>query len=109
MNEIEVRVSEVIHRLREQGEFRRALDEIVQGKVKGADTVTVNVIEDIEIVDDDSGEISDAELKTVAGGLVTTRGRSSTPRITKFKYDGLTGPGPQIPDPGEWGFADTKW
>jgi hypothetical protein len=94
MSVVEVKMSEVIHLLQENGEMKKALNALVAKKA-GADAATVSVVNDLA-----SGELSDEKLENVAGGVLMA------PTLSKPVTFELQRP--TIPGPGRIS-ADTSW
>ena len=63
MQEVEIRVSEILKHLGDTGQFRAALNAIVKQRV-GDEEVQVKIIADLTT----TGDLSDADLAGVTGG-----------------------------------------
>jgi hypothetical protein len=96
MSVVEVKMSEVIHLLQENGEMKKALNALVAKKA-GADAATVSVVNDLA-----SGELSDEALENVAGGVLLAQMPTLTKPVTfQIQRPTLPGQGPIA--------ADTSW
>jgi hypothetical protein len=101
--EVEIRVSEVLLHLRENGAFRRALDEVVQKKAAGQEVATVKVVTDLV----PSEELGEEELEAVAGGM-EMMAQLEPRNVISYRYPIAELPPQRIPGlPGS--FADTSW
>ncbi len=103
MKQIEVRVSEILEHLRDSGQFRAALNDIVAQRTGGQDDVEVTVIPDLA----PSSELSDDDLAKVAGGGAAGA-VPAAPKVVAINKDNLRAvPGtvPELPR----GRADTTW
>jgi hypothetical protein len=101
--DVQISLADVLVHLRNSGAFRAAVMEVAQAKAPGAEigTITLNR---------DGGELSDADLKAVTGGVSRSLGGSSIPQTSQFNFEAIGKGG--AADLGKIklpGFADTTW
>ena len=101
--DVQISLGDVLVHLRNSGAFRAAVMEVAQAKAPGAEigTITLNR---------DGGELSEADLNAVTGGITRTLTGGSIPQTSQFKFEAIEAKGAaNIGTVKLAGFADTTW
>src|SRR5262245_41064243 len=100
--DVQISLSDVLVQLRDSGAFRAAVMQVAQAKAGGSDVGTITL-------NRDGGELSEADLKAVSGGVGRTPGGASIPQTSQFSFESLGGGVASLGKAKLPGFADTTW